>query len=89
MRSAPAQVVLHAIDDFLPARLGIAQQKTVRVENHAWGAEAALESIVLCERFLDRMQLAVLCQSLDGENLLAFDAAYGNHARAESHARPR
>jgi len=86
MRSAPAQVVLHAVDDFLPTRLGIAQQKTIRIENHARGAEAALESIMLCKRFLDRMQLSVNCQPLDGKNLLVFDAADGNHARAESPA---
>ncbi len=86
MRPAPAQVVLHAVDDVLPTRLGIAQQKTIRIENHARRAEAALESVMLCKRFLERMQLSVNGQPLDGKNLLVFDAADGNHARAKSHA---
>jgi hypothetical protein len=86
MRSAPAQVVLHAVDDFLPTRLGITQQKTIRIENHAGRAEAALESIMFCKRLLDRMQFSVNGQPLDGKNLLVFDTADGKHARAKSHA---
>ena len=60
MRSAPAQVILHAFNDLLPGGLRISQQKAVRVENHARRAETALEGVVFHERFLKRMEFTVL-----------------------------
>ena len=83
MRRAPTQIILHAFDDLLARGLWIPQQQTVCVENHTRRAETALKGIVLYERLLDWMQLAVLCQTFDGKNVFSLDAADRRYARPD------
>ena len=50
--------------------------------DHAGSAEAALQGIVLRERLLQRMKVAVRRQPLDGEDFLAAHVLYGKLAGA-------
>src|SRR5207249_263837 len=62
---APAQVALELVADQLLGRLGVALEHLVDGHDHARRAETALEPVLLPEPLLDRVQLAVLRQSLD------------------------
>src|SRR5207249_8067112 len=62
---APAQVALELVADQLLGRLGVALEHLVDGHDHARRAEPALEPVLLPEPLLDRVQLAVLRQSLD------------------------
>ena len=38
---------------------------------------------MFCERFLDRMQLAVFLQPFDGRDFFSLDDSHGNNARSD------
>src|SRR5262245_8030535 len=67
---ATADVAVHVLFYFRHARRGIFVQKRLGSKNHPWRAVAALESKLIDERLLDRMQSAVrACQAFDGKHL--------------------
>jgi hypothetical protein len=63
--------------------LGIDAQEVERGQQHPRGAEPALQSVMLVEGLLERMELAVLRQPLHGRQL----GAVGLHGQHQ--ARPR
>src|SRR5438552_12852930 len=65
---APAQVALELVADQLLGRLGVALEHLVDGHDHARRAETALEPVLLPEPLLDRVQLAVLRETLDGQD---------------------
>src|SRR5665213_725205 len=67
---AAAQVALEPMPDLLIARVGIAIQDLLRRHDHARRAEAALQSVLIPEGFLDLVQLAVGGgHAFDGQDL--------------------
>src|SRR6266446_301985 len=91
---APAEVALELVTDQLLGRPGIALEHLVDRHDHARGAEAALEAVLLPEALLDRMELAVLGQALDrhdvgavrldGEEVAGFDGLTVHEDRARA-----
>jgi hypothetical protein len=63
----------HALDDLLTIHPGILQKQAVRLKNHAWSTESALNGAMVNECPLDRMEFSVLRQSLDGDHLFTRD----------------
>jgi len=84
MRPAPAQVIRHASNDLGFGRLRISQQQIISIENHTRRAETALKGIVLCERFLNWMQLPILSQPFNGKDLFSFNVFHWEPTRAHS-----
>src|SRR5574343_195264 len=68
---AAAQVAAHAHADFGFARVGVLLQEAVGAHEHAGGAETALQTMLLVEDLLDRVQHALVGEALDGEHLTA------------------
>ena len=71
MRATAAEVTVHALDDLGTRGMRSVQQQAVSVHDHAGGAVAALQGIVVDEGLLQRMQLAVRGQALDRGDVLA------------------
>src|SRR5262245_39901176 len=65
----PAEIALEGVTDLGLRRPRGALQELVGRHDHARRAEPALQPVLLPEPLLDRMELAVLGQPLDGENL--------------------
>jgi hypothetical protein len=70
---AAAEVIVHGFDDLPAAGTGVFQQQTVGGEDHPRGAKSALQSIVLDESRLERVQLAVPGQAFDSDDLFLID----------------
>src|SRR5262249_28499890 len=80
---APAQIAGDGPADLLFGRGGIMLQERIAGHEHARGAEATLQTVLLPEPFLDRMQLPILLQAfhrqhiasigLDSEERAGFD----------------
>src|SRR6266699_1656730 len=68
---ASTQVALELVADQLLRRLGVALEHLVDGHDHPGGAEAALQPVLLPEPHLDRMELAILRQTLDGHDVRA------------------
>src|SRR2546426_7522523 len=68
---AAAQIAFQLMPDELLRRLRVALQHLVDRHDHPGSAEAALEPVLLPEALLDRVQLAVLRQTLDGHDIRA------------------
>src|SRR6266851_609598 len=68
---AAAQVPGNGLADLLLARVLVALQERARGHQHAGGAEAALQAVLLGEALLDGMELARLLQALDRGDLRA------------------
>src|SRR5258706_29781 len=63
---AAADVAFELVPDGLVVeRVALAGHHVDRGHDHAGGAEAALQAVILAERFLHRVQLAVLGEALD------------------------
>src|SRR5215813_7977665 len=77
---AAAQVALKSLADGVLVEIGALPLRQVHgSHDHAWGAEAALQPVVLAERFLHRVEGAVLGEPLDGHHLraVAGEGEYG------------
>ncbi len=62
---AATDVAVDGVPDFRFARIRIASQQVHGAEYHAWRAESALESVLLPESFLHRVQSSVPGDSFD------------------------
>src|SRR5439155_10569839 len=60
---AAAEVAGDGLTDLELARVRIRGQKCRRGDHHPWGAEAALESVLLVESLLHRVELAILLEA--------------------------
>src|SRR6266568_5045526 len=79
---AAAQVALELLADGpLLERVALAVDDVDRGHDHAGGAEAALQAVVLAERLLHRVQLAVGREPLDGQHLGAVGLQREQRAR--------
>jgi hypothetical protein len=76
MRATPAQVLLQSAYDLFARRLGIHLKKGDACQDHARRAETALQGVILHERLLERVQLPVPRQPLNGHDLLVFDVLH-------------
>src|SRR5256885_3195561 len=65
--------------------MGIGVQQSLGHQDHSRGAETALKCAVGNESLLDRMQLSVLCKSLNCQNLRAIDQRGEVQATRYSH----
>src|SRR5881409_732710 len=68
---APAQIAFELVTDELFGGLGITLEQLVGGQDHTGCAEPALQAVLLPEALLDRVQLAVLREPLDGRDLRA------------------
>src|SRR5437660_6446726 len=75
MRAAAAEISIHLLDDRIARGVRLLLQQRPGVHDHARRAESALESAVLDERLLERMQLAVAFESFDRHDVLSLDVA--------------
>ena len=75
---AAAQVAFQAVPHRLVVRVGFLGEQVERLHDHAGRAEAALQRVVVPERFLDGMQRPVPRQALDRENVAAV-GLHGEH----------
>src|SRR3954468_6788412 len=66
--------------DLLVARVGVRVQQPAARHQHAGGAEAALQGVMLVEALLYRVELALTLERLDRADLMAF--AHGREDRA-------
>src|ERR1700716_1972849 len=67
--SAAAQIALEALANFGFGRMRIAVQQGSRGHNEPWRAESALQTVLVPEGVLQRVQRAVLRQAFDGGQL--------------------
>ena len=79
---AAAEVRRQHVEHVLVADVGVLLQRVHRQHQEARRAEAALQAVMRDERALQRMQRAVLRQSLDGADLLALRLHREHQARA-------
>src|SRR5579859_1037731 len=80
IRSAAADVTFERAADFELRRLWRLPQESDARQNHSGRAVAALHGVSIDERLLDRVQLTVLRQALDGGDLLASYSRRARHA---------
>src|SRR5665213_94669 len=66
---AAAEIALEPFADFRLGRLLVVLHQIERAHHHAGGAEAALQSVMLAEGRLHRMQLVALSDALDGDDV--------------------
>jgi hypothetical protein len=77
---AAAQIALKGMTYLFFCGIRIALQNLGRSHNHAWCAESALQSVVLPERLLHRMKIALLCQAFNGRYASAVSLRGQNRA---------
>src|SRR5690606_3762649 len=68
---AAAQVAGQRVGDLLPARVGVVVEQRLGDHDHAGGAVAALDGVLLEEGLLQRVQLISGVQPFEGEHLAA------------------
>src|SRR6185436_11895786 len=68
---ASAHVAFEPMANLFVGWFGIVFEQLVRRHNHAWRAEAALQTVLVPERLLQGMQLTVLGETFDGRNRAA------------------
>ena len=78
---AAADVALEAVADLLLGRVGIAIDDLLGRHDHAGRAEAALQSVLVPESLLHRVELAVSGQAFDGQDARAV-GLHGEHGAA-------
>src|SRR6266498_4249101 len=83
---APADVALNRLPNLLFTRLRMDAQERGRAYQHPRGAVAALEGVVIGERLLQRRELAVLGESLDGLDLCTVGLDRQQHAALHEEA---
>src|SRR6266704_3219785 len=69
---AAAKIALDRVPDLPLARAGVLRQQVDRGQDDARGAEAALQSVLLPKRLLQRVQRAISREPLDRRDLAAF-----------------
>ena len=83
---AAADVALQRLLDLVLGRARVLAQQRGRAHQHPRRAVAALERVVLVERLLQRRQLAVLAEPLDGLDARAVRLDGEQHAALHEHA---
>ena len=78
-----ADIAVHVLDDLFGRGLGDLAQEADARHDHAAGAIAALHGARLEKRLLERMELAVFLEALDGRDLASGDRAEPGDARAD------
>src|SRR5262249_50600678 len=68
---AAAEVAGDRLADVGLGRIGVLREQRAAGHHHAWRAVAALEPVLLPEALLDRVELVVFLQTLDGGGLAA------------------
>src|SRR2546423_15699159 len=68
---APAEISFQAVTNFFTRRMRIAIDDLRRGHDHSGRAIAALQSMLLPEAFLHRMQFAIRSQTFDGRDIRA------------------
>src|SRR4051812_22582928 len=69
---AAADVAIEPVPDFVVAEARLALHQRYRRHHHPGGTEAALQSVIVAESLLHRVQGAVLRQALDCGDLCPF-----------------
>ena len=67
--SAPAQIAFQGVTNFVVGRSSITLEELVTGQNHAWRAEATLQTVLFPETLLRRVEIAILGQPLNRGNL--------------------
>src|ERR1700682_5517651 len=80
---APAKVALERLTDLLLARRGVLVQEADDRHDHPGRTEAALQSVLLVERLLNRMELTVSGETLDRGDLGTVGLDTENGARLD------
>jgi hypothetical protein len=62
---ATAQVAGNRVSDFVIGRIGVLTKEGVSSHKHSWSTVTTLQSMLLKEAFLERMQFAVLFETFD------------------------
>src|SRR5713101_839231 len=75
---AAAAVAFETLANLCFGRVGVVLEQLVRGHNHAWGAEAALQAMLLPEPLLDRVQASFGGQSFDRGHFTAV-RLHGQH----------
>jgi hypothetical protein len=78
MGAAAAEIVVHLRNDLVAGRPWIRCQEAVCLENHAGGAEAALEGVVLDESPLNGVKPPVFGKAFDRFDFTSRDVPCGN-----------
>src|SRR5712692_7721923 len=74
MRTAPAKVPIHLLDDRVAGGVRLLLEQGPGVHDHARRAVAALESAMLHEGLLQRVQLSVAFEAFDRHDVLPLHA---------------
>src|SRR5665213_1214188 len=82
VRAATADVPVHEPDDLSLRWIFMFSQQSHAGHDHAGGAIAALQRVVVEKGLLQRMQSAIVFEALDGEHLAPSNASHCNLARA-------
>src|SRR6478672_10825339 len=77
------EVSLDRVADLVVGRIGVARQQVDRGHDHARGAEAALQSVLLPEGRLHRVELIAVGKALDGLDLRAVGLDGEHRARLD------
>src|SRR5579864_7635078 len=81
---ATTEIAFEAVPDLFFGRVGIPLEQLSRGHDHTGRAEAALEAVLVPERFLDWMQVPVGGQTLDGGELAPI-GLHGEHGAGFHH----
>src|SRR5688500_6067938 len=82
MRSAAADVAVHAADDLILGRVRLAREQRHRRHDHPSSAVTALHRVKLREGLLNRMQAPGRDQAFNLGDALSLNGAYRRYARA-------
>jgi hypothetical protein len=80
---ATAQVIVHTLDNLGFRCPRFLEEQAVGIQDHAGGAEAALEGVVFDESFLDGMKSSIDGEPFDGQYVLPPDLPDRNLARTD------
>jgi hypothetical protein len=71
--TAPAEVTVHALQQFVVAGNRFLFQRAGQFHDHSGDAITALVRLLHEKRLLHRMQFPVCCEAFDGRDFLSFD----------------
>src|SRR5947209_5201684 len=80
---AAADIAFQTCANLCLRRFRVVFEQLIRGHNHAWRAEATLETMLFPESFLDGMQAAFWCQPFDGQDFAAICLDSKDRARLD------
>jgi hypothetical protein len=82
---APADIPFQAVSNLVVGWRAVVLEQVVRGQNHARGAEAALETVLVPERLLNRVEHTILSKTFDCGNRAAVGLNGKTRARLDGH----